>query len=126
MAIKLNQFIKSVIKIEEPYNLTFVVQRPTAMELIQIQSQSSQLYARMSSDEDKADALSELLRYQVDVLKNYVTEITGFEDDDGKSVTISAPAELVTMIERLPFNLLGTLFGKYLESLFPNNEEKKS
>ena len=126
MAIKLNQFIKSVIKVEEPYNLTFVLSKPTAMELIQIQSQSSQLYARMSSDEDKADALSELLRYQVDVLKNYVTEITGFEDDDGKSVTITTSTDLVTMVERLPFGLLGILFGKFLESLFPNTEEKKS
>ena len=126
MAIKLNQFIKSVIKVEEPYNLTFVLSKPTAMELIQIQSQSSQLYSRISSEDQKSDAVAELLRYQVDVLKNYVTEIVGFEDDDGKSVTITASTDLVTMVERLPFGLLGMVFAKFLESLFPNTEEKKS
>ena len=126
MAIKLNQFIKSVIKVEEPYNLTFVFSRPTALELIQIQSQTSQLYAKLSSEEDKKDAMADLIRYQVDTIKNHATEIAGFEDEDGKAVTISVASDLASMVERLPINLLGIVFSKFLESVFPTTEEKKS
>jgi hypothetical protein len=126
MAIKLNQFIKSVITVEEPYNLTFVFSRPTALELIQIQSQTSQLYAKLSSEEDKKDAMADLIRYQVDTIKNHVTELSGFEDEDGKAVTISVASDLATMVERLPINLLGVAFTKFLESVFPTIEEKKS
>lgn len=126
MAIKLNQFIKSVIKVEEPYNLNFVFLKPTALELVQIQSQTAQLYAKLSSEENKTEPMGDLLRYQVDTIRNYVTEITGFEDDDGKTITLTSDSNLTSMVERLPINLLGIVFGKFLESLFPSPEEKKS
>ena len=125
MAIKLNQFIKSVVKIAEPYNLTFLFSKPTAMELIQIQSQTQQLFAGIQ-EEHNADKIAEMIRYQVDTLKNYVTEIVGFEDDDGKSVTINASSDLTTMVERLPMNLLAMVFNSFLQSLVPTDTEKKS
>jgi hypothetical protein len=125
MAIRLNQFIKSVVKIDEPYNLTFLFSKPTAMELIQIQSQAQQLFSSIQ-EEQNTEKITELIRYQIDTVKNHVTEIKGFEDDDGKSVTINVSSDLVTMIDRLPMSLLALVFNGFLQSLVPTEAEKKS
>jgi hypothetical protein len=125
MALKLNQFIKSVVKIEEPYNLTFLFSKPTAMQLIQIQSQTQQLFAGIQEDQN-TEKVTELIRYQIDTVKNHVTEISGFEDDDGKSVSIKDVSDLGDMIDRLPMGLLALVFNGFLQSLVPTETEKKS
>lgn len=131
MGFKVSQFTKTVLKTGEPYNLTVLCSKPTALELIQIQSQSQQVYANFkTSTEDEAnnstEALAEMFRYQIDILGNYVTCIEGLEGDDGSPVAVSNPAEVRELISRFPADLIALLFNKFLEALYPSATEKKS
>ena len=131
MGFKVSQFTKTVLKTGEPYNLTVLCNKPTALELIQIQSQSQQVYANFkTSTEDEAsnstEALTDMFRYQIDILSNYITCIEGLEGDDGNPVTVSTPEEVKELISRFPADLIALLFGKFLEALHPSPTEKKS
>jgi hypothetical protein len=131
MGFKVSQFTKTVLKTGEPYNLTVLCNKPTALELIQIQSQSQQVYANFKTSTEEGasnstEALAEMFRYQIDILGNYVTCIEGLEGDDGNPVAVSNTAEVRELISRFPVDLIGLLFGKFLEALYPSATEKKS
>jgi hypothetical protein len=130
MGFKVSQFTKTVLKTGEPYNLTVLCSKPTALELIQIQSQSQQVYAtfKASTEEagNSAEALTEMFRYQIDILGNYITSVEGLEGDDGNPVTVSNPVEIRELISRFPADLIALLFNKFLEALYPSDTEKKS
>lgn len=130
MGFKVSQFTKAVLKTGEPYNLTVLCNKPTALELIQIQSQSQQVYANFKTSTEEAgnsiEAFTEMFRYQIDILGNYVTCVEGLEGDDGKPVAVSNSMEVRELISRFPTDLIALLFGKFLEALYPSATEKKS
>lgn len=130
MGFKVSQFTKTVLKTDEPYNLTVLCSKPTALELIQIQSQSQQVYAsfKTSTEEagNSAEALTEMFRYQIDILGNYITSVEGLEGDDGNPVTVSNSVEVRELISRFPADLIALLFNRFLEALYPSATEKKS
>jgi hypothetical protein len=130
MGFKVSQFTKTVLKTGEPYNLTVLCSKPTALELIQIQSQSQQVYANFKTSTEEVgnstEALTEMFRYQIDILGNYITCIEGLEADDGNPVTVSNSVEVRELINRFPVDLIGLLFNKFLEALYPSATEKKS
>jgi hypothetical protein len=130
MGFKVSQFTKTVLKTGEPYNLTVLCSKPTALELIQIQSQSQQVYAsfKTSTEEvgNSAEALTEMFRYQIDILGNHITSVEGLEGDDGNPVTVSNSVEVRELISRFPADLIALLFNKFLEALYPSATEKKS
>ena len=130
MGFKVSQFTKTVLKTDEPYNLTVLCSKPTALELIQIQSQSQQVYANFKTLTEEAgnsaEALTEMFRYQIDILGNYITSVEGLEGDDGNPVTVSNSVEVRELVSRFPADLIALLFNKFLEALYPSATEKKS
>jgi len=130
MGFKVSQFTKTVLKTGEPYNLTVLCSKPTALELIQIQSQSQQVYANFKTSTEEVgnstEALTEMFRYQIDILGNHITSVEGLEGDDGNPVTVSNSVEVRELISRFPADLIALLFNKFLEALYPSATEKKS
>jgi hypothetical protein len=131
MALKLSGLIKTTVKVADPYHITWLFRRPSALDLIKIQSTTSQLYAasQASTTTEGAPApsyLEDLIRFQVELIATYCCEATGFLDDKNKVCTVTDPDQLKELIEHIPLQLISMTFNSFLESLYASADEKKS
>lgn len=128
MALKLSNLIKTTIKVAEPYNITWVFRRPSALDLIKIQSTTSQLYAASQAGEKEVTAsyMEDLIRFQVELISTYCCEVTGFLDDKNKVCTVTDADQLRELVDHIPLQLISMTFNSFLESLYATSEEKKS
>lgn len=126
MSVKLSLFTRLTVKLESPHAFTFLFNKPTALELLTISNQTAQVFSSYNKSEDKSAALSELMAYQVSIVKQYCTEVHGLEDDNGVPVVLKVPTEILHLLDYLPLEIMQDLFNKFLEGLTPSLEEKKS
>lgn len=126
MSVKLSLFTRLTVKLESPHAFTFLFNKPTALELLTINNQTAQIFGSLNESEDKATAISELMSYQVSIVKQYCTEVHGLEDDNGVPTVLKAGDDLTRFLDYLPLNILQDLFSKFLAGLNPSVEEKKS
>jgi hypothetical protein len=124
--MRLSIFTRLTLKLEEPYNLTFLFNKPTALELLTINNQTSQLYTAFQASEEKVEALRAMVDYQVQVAKQYCSEVHGLEDDTGKPIVLSNNEEVIKFLDYLTLEMVQKLYGQFLEKLNVTEEEKKS
>ena len=124
--MRLSIFTRLTLKLEVPYNLTFLCNKPTALELLTINNQTSQLYTSFQSAEEKIEALRAMVDYQVQVTKQYCSEVHGLEDDTGKPVVLNNSEEVIKFLDYLTLDMVQKLYSQLLEKLNVTQEEKKS
>lgn len=125
MSVKLSLFTRLTVKLESPHAFTFLFNKPTALELLTIQSQSFQLQATAESTEERA-AFAELCNYETIILKKYCTEVHGLEDDNGVPIVLKLSEDIDKFLDYLPVGILQNLYWKFIIGLNPTPEEKKS
>jgi hypothetical protein len=126
MSVKLSLFTRLTVKLESPYAFTFLFNKPTALELLTIGSQTAQLYSAYNNGEDKVTPTIAVYDYQTGILKQYCTEVHGLEDDNGIPTVLKTAEDISRFLDYLPLNINMELFNKFQLGLSPSVEEKKS